>query len=162
MSTPSFPAVLGLDIGGTKLAAGIVAPDGTVLSYLRAPTPPHADAETLLAAVVRLGREAAAASGVMPAAVGVGCGGPLLYPAGIVSPLHIPGWRDFPLRERLAAAFGLPALVDNDANARAVAEARCGAGRGARGLMGITVSTGVGSGLVIEGRLLHYLDETAS
>jgi glucokinase len=77
------------------------------------------------------------------------------YPAGIVSPLNIPGWRDFPLRARLAAAYGLPVVVDNDAKAMALGEHWRGAGQGARYLLGMVVSTGVGGGIVVDGRLLH-------
>jgi glucokinase len=148
-------AVLGIDIGGTKLAAGVVSRAGRVLSYLRQPTPHDADAEGLLAAVVALAERARGDAAVRVDAAGIGCGGPLLYPEGIVSPLHIPAWRGFPLRERLAAALALPAVLDNDAKAFALGEARFGAGRGARCLLGMIVSTGVGSGIVLDGRLLH-------
>ncbi|HET8632021.1 MAG TPA: ROK family protein [Thermomicrobiales bacterium] len=146
--------VLGIDIGGTKLAAGVVPPDGRVLSYVRAPTPDGADAETLLATVVALAQRARRESGATPVAVGIGCGGPMVFPEGIVSPLHIPAWRDFPLRARLEEALGLPAKLDNDAKAFALGEARFGAGRGARCLLGMVVSTGVGGGIVVGGKLL--------
>jgi glucokinase len=77
------------------------------------------------------------------------------YPAGRVSPLHIPAWRDFPLRERLAAAFDRPCVVDNDANALVLGEQWRGAGRGSANMLGMLVSTGVGGGIILEGRLLH-------
>jgi glucokinase len=89
------------------------------------------------------------------AAIGVGCGGPMRYPAGIVSPLNIPGWRDFPLGQRLADAFDRPWVVDNDANALVLGECWQGAGRGSQNVLGMVVSTGVGGGIVLEGRLLH-------
>ncbi|MGN6363082.1 MAG: ROK family protein [Thermomicrobiales bacterium] len=147
--------VLGIDIGGTKLAAGVVGLAGDVLSYLRAPTAGDRTADELLAVVVHLAQRAIAASGATPGAVGIGCGGPMIFPDGIVSPLHIPAWRDFPLRARLAEALGLPAVLDNDAKAFALGEALFGAGRGARCLLGMVVSTGVGGGLVVNGRLHH-------
>lgn len=159
--------ILGIDIGGTKTAAGVVAADGRVLSYLRQPTPQSAGAADLLAFVVALAGRAVAAAGVAPLAAGVGCGGPMHYPAGIVSPLHIPAWRDFPLRDRLAAALGLPTIVDNDAKAFALGEAIFGAGApvppppgapaspGQRVLLGMVVSTGVGAGIVANGALAH-------
>ena len=153
--------VLGLDIGGTKLAAGVVGPAGEVLSYLREPTPGGLTADELLVAVVRLAQRATAASSVAPGAVGAGCGGPMIFPAGIVSPLHIPVWRDFPLRARLAEALGLPVVLDNDAKAFALGEARFGAGHGARCLLGMVVSTGVGGGLVVQGRLQHGVSGNA-
>jgi glucokinase len=87
-------------------------------------------------------------------AVGCGCGGPQRWPEGVVSPLHIPLWRDFPLRARLEARFGVPAVVDNDAKAMALGEWWRGAGRGARHLLGMVVSTGVGGGIVVGGRVL--------
>jgi glucokinase len=148
-------AVLGIDIGGTKLAAGVVDAAGRVRSYHRAPTPADLDAEGLLAAVVALAVRARAASAEAPARLGVGCGGPLVLPAGLVSPMHLPAWQAFPLRARLAAALELPATLDNDAKAFALGEARFGAGRGARCLLGMVVSTGVGGGIVVDGRLLH-------
>jgi glucokinase len=149
------PVVLGIDVGGTKLAAGAVAPDGTVSHYQRIPTPQHAGAETLFAAVRDLIAQVQEASSQQIGALGVGCGGPMLYPAGIVSPLHIPGWQAFPLRDRLAEAFALPTILDNDAKAFAIGEALFGAGRGAPNMMGVTISTGVGGGIVRNGILYH-------
>ena len=146
-------AVLGIDIGGTKIAAGVVAPGGKVLSYARANTPRDAEAEGLLAFTVELAMRARRESSLEPEAIGIGCGGPMVFPEGIVSPLHIPAWRDFPLRERIEKTFGLPTVLDNDAKAFALGEALFGAGRGARCMLGMVVSTGVGGGLVASGRL---------
>lgn len=148
-------AILGIDIGGTKTAAGVVAGDGRALSYVREATPRGGGAGELLNFAVWVARRAWEASGATPVAMGVGCGGPMRYPEGIVSPLHIPAWREFPLREGLEAALGLPTIVDNDAKALALGEAVFGAGRGARAMAGMVVSTGVGGGVVVEGRLLH-------
>jgi glucokinase len=79
----------------------------------------------------------------------------MIYPDGIVSPLFIPVWRSFPLRARLASALTLPITLDNDANAFALGETRFGAGRGARAMLGMIVSTGVGGGIVADGRVFH-------
>jgi glucokinase len=79
----------------------------------------------------------------------------MLYPEGRVSPLNIPAWRDFPLRTSLQERYGLPTIVDNDAKAFALGEHWMGAGRGSRCLLGMVVSTGVGGGLVEDGRLIH-------
>ena len=92
-----------------------------MLSYLRAPTPNDLDAEVLCAFVADLAGRARAASPQPPDALGIGCGGPMVFPEGIVSPLHIPVWQDFPLRARLEAALDLPAVLDNDAELRALA-----------------------------------------
>lgn len=147
--------LLGIDVGGTKTAAGVVGADGRLRSFVREPTPRGAAAEDLFAAILALAERAAGRDAPAPVAVGVGCGGPMRFPDGIVSPLHIPAWRGFPLRARLERALGLPSAVDNDAKAFALGQARFGAGRGARCLLGIVVSTGVGGGVVEDGRLRH-------
>jgi glucokinase len=147
--------VLGIDIGGTKTAAGVVEADGHAHSFCVEPTPHDADADTLFAFVVALAERACDGFGDRVVAAGVGCGGPMIYPDGIVSPLFIPAWRSFPLRARLASALTLPITLDNDANAFALGEAMFGAGRGARYLLGMIVSTGVGGGIVADGRVFH-------
>src|SRR5690242_2068556 len=147
--------ILGIDIGGTKTAAGVVALDGRALSFLVEPTPRDADADTLFAFVVSLAERACDGFRDCVVAVGVGCGGPMIYPDGIVSPLFIPVWQSFPLRARLALALMLPIALGNDANAFALGEAMFGAGRGARYMLGVIVSTGVGGGIVADGRVFH-------
>jgi glucokinase len=96
--------MLGIDIGGTKTAAGVVAADGRARSFHLEPTPRDADADTLFAFVIALAERACDSFGDRVVAAGVGCGGPMIYPDGIVSPLFIPAWRSFPLR---AADLGL-------------------------------------------------------
>ncbi|WP_188192597.1 ROK family protein [Nonomuraea sp. SYSU D8015] len=144
--------ILAIDVGGTKMAAGLVTHDGTVARSARVATPQGADAETLwktLAALVE-----PLAEGVD--GVGVGCGGPMAWPGGEVSPLNIPGWRGFPLRARLAGRFpGLPVRLHNDAICLAVAEHWKGAGQGSADMLGMVVSTGVGGGLILDGRLVN-------
>lgn len=150
--------VVGLDIGGTKLAAGLVSPTGQLLFEVRRPTPQTNAAEEIFAAVADLARQVLAfaeTKQLVPERIGVGCGGPMLFPQGIVSPLHIPAWQNFPLKERLATEFNRPVVVDNDAKAFALGEAIWGAGQGARSLLGMIISTGVGAGLVINGQLQH-------
>ncbi|MDA8435496.1 MAG: ROK family protein [Actinomycetales bacterium] len=146
--------VLALDIGGTKMAAGLVAPDGSVIAHDRVATPPGGDAETLWAAVVGLLDGLVARTGTAYDAVGIGCGGPMVWPQGLVSPLNIPGWRGFPLLDRVRERYAgdRPAAIHNDAVALAVAEHRWGAGRGLENVLGMVVSTGVGGGLVLGGR----------
>lgn len=146
--------VLALDIGGTKMAAGIVSADGRVLAHDRVPTPPDGDAETLWAAVVELLDGLLARTGSSYDGVGIGCGGPMVWPEGLVSPLNIHGWRGFPLLDRVRERYAgdRPAAIHNDAVALAVAEHRWGAGRGHDNVLGMVVSTGVGGGLVLGGR----------
>jgi len=122
-------------------------------SQMRISTPPESDGDRLFDAVAVL------CDGVLRegrvSAIGVGCGGPMRWPSGVVSPLHIPAWRAFPLRARLEARFRLPCVVDNDAKAMALGEWWRGAGRGATSLLGVIASTGVGGGIVVNGQLLH-------
>ena len=149
---------LALDIGGTKTAAGLVDLSGRVLLHERMSSRSHGPAEAFFADIVELCDRVLAAGGVNSGdldGVGVGCGGPMIYPEGRVSTLNIPAWRDFPLRARLEAQYGCPVVVDNDAKALAVAEHWIGAGQGARCLLGMVVSTGVGGGIVEAGRLVH-------
>jgi glucokinase len=135
--------VLAVDVGGTKLAA---APwDGTLGPAVRSPTgaDPWSALTDLLDPV---------AEGVE--GIGVGCGGPMQWPAGVVSPLNIPAWRSgFALRDRLAERYGVPVRLHNDAVCVAVGEHWRG-GWGADALLGMVVSTGVGGGLVLGGRLV--------
>jgi len=147
--------VLAIDVGGTKLAAGVVSPAGDLLASQRVATPSVASAEALFDALADVCRTVLARAASDVCAIGVGCGGPMAYPAGRVSPLNIPIWRDFPLRDRLAAAFGRPTWVDNDAKALALGERWQGAGRGSHNMLGMVVSTGVGGGIILDGRLLH-------
>ncbi|MCT9931623.1 ROK family protein [Planotetraspora sp. A-T 1434] len=145
--------VLAVDIGGTKFAAGLVGPDGELVSSARAATPPDGDAESLWEALDALLDGLGAPEDVT--GVGIGCGGPMTWPSGEVSPLNITGWRDFPLRERIAARFpGLPVRIHNDAICLAIAEHWLGAGRGSDNMLGMVVSTGVGGGLILGGRLI--------
>ena len=147
--------MLGIDIGGTKLAAGVVTSDGEIQSYERIATPRDAGAGGLLEAVIGLGARVRDQCHLRVVALGIGCGGPMDYLQGVVSPLHIAEWRSFPLRARLGEAFGLPAILDNDAKAFALGEALFGAGRDSRALLGMVISTGVGGGVVLDGRLFH-------
>jgi glucokinase len=151
----SEPYALAIDIGGTKLAAAVVDCDGRLLSTERGPTVQGVSADDLFQALATLCRSAVAAADVDVAAIGVGCGGPMQYPAGVVSPLNIPIWQAFPLRQRLAETFDRPCVVDNDAKALALGERWRGAGRGSNNMLGMVVSTGVGGGIILDGRLLH-------
>ncbi|MEV7965394.1 ROK family protein [Sphaerisporangium sp. NPDC088356] len=148
--------VVAVDVGGTKLAAALVDRAGEIVVADRLATPPGGDAPTLwkaLAGLVDSVLEREPEREVI--GVGAGCGGPMAWPEGVVSPLNMPGWRDFPLRERLAGRFpGLPARVHNDAICVAVAEHWRGAGRGSGDMLGMVVSTGVGGGLILGGRLI--------
>jgi glucokinase len=145
--------VLAVDIGGTKLAAGIVDDTGRLVRRASVPTPAGqgADAEVLFAALASL-VESVRTGGEQ--SLGVGSGGPMSRGGETVSPLNIPGWRAFPLRSRLEALTGLATTVDNDAKALALGEGWVGAARGSTDFIAMVVSTGVGGGIVLDGRLL--------
>jgi glucokinase len=150
--------VLALDIGGTKLAVGLVEPAGRVLTWSQVPTPVGLDAELLWRTLDALITKILDGAGVGPADLagcGCGCGGPMEWPAGVVSPLNIPAWRGFPLRSRLSERLpGIPVRVHNDAVCMAAGEHWRGAGRGRDNILGIVVSTGVGGGLILDGHLV--------
>lgn len=142
-------AVIGVDVGGSKVAAGIVDEHGGLITSARRDTPsadPVATAEVIADLVGDLRRT--------HDAVAVGIGAPGLIDADRSTVVHTTmAWRDFPLRTMIEARTGLPVVVENDANAAAWAEARFGAGRGQRSTVVLTVGTGLGGGLVIDGEL---------
>ncbi|MBP0455772.1 ROK family protein [Kitasatospora sp. RG8] len=144
-----------LDIGGTKIAGGLVGPDGALLHQVQLPTPARDGAGAVLAAVHGvLDRLARHPLWPRARALGIGSAGPVDITRGTVSPVNIPGWRDFPLRDRVAAhpaVVGLPVTLGGDAVAMAAAEHWCGAARGYRNALCVVVSTGVGAGLVLDG-----------
>ena len=143
--------VLAVDVGGTKLAAGRVGDDGTLLARAQVPTPRAAGPETLFDALLAVVDEVRSGDEV---ACGVGTGGPMTLGGEEVSPINIAGWRSFPLRRRLREATGLVTTVDNDAKALALGEGWVGAAHGEQHFVAMVVSTGVGGGIVLDGRLL--------
>jgi glucokinase len=153
--------VLGLDIGGTKLAAGLVTGDGQVLARSVIPSRTGDGPTAMLERQVDLGRQIVSESGIPWAsirAVGVACGGPLDPWSGtILSPPNLPGWDDIPVAAIVEEALDTPTHVDNDANGGALAEWRFGAGHDRRvdDLIYLTISTGIGGGIILDGRLYH-------
>lgn len=142
---------VGLDVGGTKINAFRIARDGSVLDRHHAPTPAD-DEEATLGAMTDLGR-AMVTSDVI--AFGVGAAGMVDAVDGVLRFAPNLAWRDVPIAARLREAFGLPVRVDNDANTAAYAEYRFGAGRGYRHMLLVTVGTGIGGGIVTDGRLFR-------
>lgn len=154
-----------LDIGGTKIAAALADSGGVLVYSATRPTPHTADAEVVWAAVAAAIADAvraAQAAGRLPiGAVGVAAAGPIDLHGGTVSPINIDAWERFPLRDRVAAAVpGVPVVLGGDGVCMALAEHWHGAGRGARFLLGMVVSTGVGGGLVLDG--LPYAGRTGN
>lgn len=146
--------VLALDIGGTKIAAGLVDTTGTLVHRAQRPTP-DGDAETVWQTVVSLLTETQASADGAISSVGIASAGPIDVPAGTVSPINIAEWLHFPIVDRVATLTGLPTRLGGDGLCMALGEWWCGAGRGARFLLGMVVSTGIGGGLVLDGAPYH-------
>ena len=150
-------AVLSLDIGGTKLAVAVVTEDGRTHALTVEPMRREEGPTVIVPRLFEMGHRAIAASGIPAAeiaAVGISCGGPLDASAGVLTgPLHLPGWIDLPIVQLAESEFGLPAVLENDATAGALGEFRYGAARDASTMVYLTISTGIGGGAVIDGRL---------
>lgn len=141
---------LALDIGGTKIAAGLVDADGALLHHAKLPTP-DGDAEAVWTVVDTLVTEALAEAGGRVRGVGISSAGPIDLPGGTVSPINITHWQGFPVVERVSTLTGAPVRLGGDGLCMALGERWRGAARGARFLLGMVVSTGVGGGLVLDG-----------
>lgn len=138
---------LALDVGATKAAAARVAPDGTVLARGDAPTAGTADPFAEVADLLRSVQGDAEVCGI-------GSAGPMTERGERVSPVNLPAWRDFPLRREAARVTGLPTFLDGDGKALALGEGRFGAAAGVDDFVAMVVSTGVGGGIVLGGRIL--------
>lgn len=149
--------ILGIDIGGTKLAAGLVTHKGELIAQARTATQVQEGPDRVIDRLVDLCRQTVQDAGVSWTSIragGVGCGGPLDPDTGtILDPPNLPGWVAVPLVDRLESALSLPVYLDNDANAGALGEHRFGAGRGVANMVYLTISTGIGGGIIIGNRL---------
>ena len=144
--------ILALDIGGTKIAAGLIDANGQVLHQNRQPTPRSADPDEVWAAAQRTIADALAAAGGTVDGVGISSAGPIHLGAGTISPVNIAAWRGFPVCDRVAAAVpGVPVRLAGDGLCMALGEHWRGAGQGAAFMLGMVISTGIGGGLVLDG-----------
>jgi glucokinase len=155
----SIDLALAIDVGGTKLAAGLVTLDGDIVSEGALATPGGRDAEGLFTTLLGLAQRVRGDHEVV--VCGVGCGGPMKAGGELVSPLNIGAWSSFPLRARIEDAVGRPTFVDNDAKALALGEGWRGGAKGETDFLAMVVSTGVGGGIVLDGRLLDGADGNA-
>ena len=161
--------ILGVDLGGTNIVAGAMPEDGSREIAIRS-EPTHAD-EGAGSVVDRIARmidtviaETIAETNAKRedfAGVGIGSPGPLDRQRGLVIVTPNLGWRNFPLRDEISKRVGLPASLDNDANCATLGEWWCGAAKGARHVVGITIGTGIGGGLILDGRLFHGASDVA-
>lgn len=155
---PDRDLIVAIDIGGTKMAAGLMTLRGDLIDRTQVPVDhtlgEHELFESLAAIADQMMVRAVEHHQMMPVCVGVGSAGPLSLNAETVSPLNINAWREFPLRSRLAEATGLPVYGDLDAKSLALAEGWLGAAQGRSNFMAMVVSTGVGGGVVLNGQLV--------
>ena len=153
---------LGIDIGGTKCALVLGDAQGCVTDKVRFET---ADRDSTLARIMQAAEELigkAEARGDAVKAIGVSCGGPLDSRAGLIqSPPNLPDWDNVPILQMLRERFGLPCALCNDANACALAEYRFGAGKGCESMVFLTFGTGMGAGLVLNGKLYVGANDNA-
>lgn len=158
---PEPSPVLVFDIGGTKVAAAVMAPEGALCCRAEIATEASQGPDAVVARLVEVGRSVLAAYGerfpgrATPTAIGVATAGQVDVTSGVLAFAtdSLPGWTGFPLGPRLAGELGRPTFVDNDVNCFALAEATVGAGRGFHHLLLAVVGTGIGGGLVIDGHL---------
>lgn len=155
--------IVGIDVGGTNIVVGTVAEDGSeVVGLVSEPTFSEQGADAVVARIVKLARASmAGARGKEIAGVGIGSPGPLDTKTGVVLLTPNLGWVNMPLRDRVAGALGLPATLDNDANCAVYGEWWRGAARGADPVVGLTIGTGIGGGIVIGGRIYHGVSDIA-
>jgi glucokinase len=155
----STPIVIGVDIGGTKIASGLVDASGKITCQKRVPMP-AGDASAALAAVKSaidsVGADQETDARPSFSAIGVCAPGPLDPITGVIlNPPNLPAWRNFPLAAEIAKSYSVPVYLDNDGNAAALAEAIWGAGRGYRNVFYATIGTGIGTGIVFDRRIYH-------
>jgi glucokinase len=152
---------IGLDLGGTNIKAGVADENGRAIAKVSVPTGAEAGPDRVIANIASAGRQAVEAAKLSLRQidyVGIGAPGPVNFDAGIVlAAPNLPGWKNIPLRDRIAADLGRPAVLENDGNAAAFAELWAGAGRdpSIRHLLMLTLGTGVGGGFIANGKLIR-------
>ena len=154
---PNESYVVGVDVGGTKVAAGLVNAGGEIIKHARTPMVATGSAASGLAAVnAAIQQVLEGTSDRKITAIGICSPGPLDPKTGVViNPPNLPCWRNFPLADEVQALHKVPVKVDNDANAAALAEVKWGAGRGYKNVFYGTVGTGIGTGIIFDGRIYH-------
>jgi glucokinase len=148
---------VGVDIGGTKVAVGIVDSSGRVIRKHVLPTDLHVSAEEMVERISRAISQLIGEAGISPqiAGIGIGAPGPLDAKNGVLTcPPNLPGWVNVPIAEMFQRTFGLPVLLENDANAAALAEKWVGAAQDSDHFIYMTISTGIGAGLFLDGKLV--------
>lgn len=157
------PYIVGVDIGGTKVACVLADAEGHILARQWQPTRVQEGWKAVVQQLFEMTeRVMEGVSREQVRGIGISCGGPLDSQRGIVySPPNLPGWDAVPIQQLFEERFELPARLENDANATALAEHRFGAGRGTRNMVFMTWGTGIGGGLILDGRLYHGTNDLA-
>lgn len=161
--------IVGVDVGGTNVVVGTVPEDGSAIHGLRKERTRASDGpDAVVRQIAAMLEQSLEATGAALArddldvvGVGIGSPGPLDTKRGVVLMTPNLGWRNFPLRDRVSEAVGLPATLDNDANCAIFGEWWRGAARGARVVVGLTVGTGIGGGIILNGRIFHGASDIA-
>jgi glucokinase len=155
--------IVGIDLGGTNIVVGTVAEDGSeLLGLVSEPTLPELGADAVVARIVKLAHASIAAAGRRDVAgVGIGSPGPLDTKTGVVILTPNLGWVNMPLRDRVSDALKLPTTLDNDANCAIFGEWWRGAAQGVDHVVGLTIGTGIGGGIVLGGEIYHGASDVA-
>lgn len=161
--------IVGIDLGGTNIGAGAMPTDGTREIAMRMiPTRAEEGSAAVVGRIVRMIEDVIEQTRAETGAersdflgVGIGSPGPLDRERGVVIVSPNLGWRDFPLRDEVGSRVNLPASLDNDANCATLGEWWCGAARGGRNVVGLTIGTGIGGGLIFDGKLYHGSSDAA-
>ncbi|GIV17841.1 MAG: N-acylmannosamine kinase [Armatimonadota bacterium] len=157
------PYIVGVDIGGTKVACVLADVEGHILARQWQPTRVHEGWQAVVQQLFEMTeRVMEGVSREQVRGIGISCGGPLDSQKGVVySPPNLPGWDAVPIKRLFEERFGLPTRLENDANATALAEHRFGAGRGTRNMVFMTWGTGIGGGLILDGKLYRGANDLA-
>lgn len=157
------PYIVGVDIGGTKVACVLADVGGNILARQWQPTRVHEGWQAVVQQLFQMTEQVLDGVRLQQVrGIGISCGGPLDSRKGIVySPPNLPGWDAVPIKRLFEERFGLPTRLENDANATALAEHRFGAGRGTRNMVFMTWGTGIGGGLILDGKLYRGTNDLA-
>jgi glucokinase len=146
--------LIGIDLGGTKIAACLATPDGKIITDVNIPTEAQKGQQQVIDNIKKAVANLIRGAGKKVTCIGIGVPGPILYEKGIViEPPNLPGWKKVNLKKILEKEFKVPVCLDNDANCAALAEAYFGAGKKARHFIYMTISTGIGGGIIIDRKL---------
>ncbi len=162
--TDSEKYVVGVDMGGTKILAAIITGDGTILSRAKTATKAHKDPTQVIGRIADCINKAIKQAGLSKASiqsVGIGAPGPLDPKDGVIIFAPNLNWYNVPLKKELESRLNIPTFLDNDVNVGTVGEFTHGAGQGANSLVGIFVGTGIGGGIILNGKLFHGTNKTA-